>query len=60
MKHKPHMCPNPCAKGRAGGCTGACAAKLLGFDTEARTLRAKIGGKPPMPATGPEDKEPAA
>lgn len=43
MTKKPHICPNPCAKGRAGGCSGACAIDFLGFDTGARSVRAKVG-----------------
>ena len=50
MTKKPHMCPNPCAKGRAGGCTGACAIDFLGFETGGRSVRAKVG-KDSIPST---------
>ncbi len=43
MTKRTHTCANPCEKGKAGGCSGACAIDFLGFETGARSVRAKIG-----------------
>lgn len=41
MTKNTHMCANPCTKGKAGGCSGACAIDFLDPETEARTGRAR-------------------
>jgi len=49
---KRESCANPCAKGKAGACSGACTIDFLGFQAGARTLSAKVGKKPTQPNSG--------
>lgn len=37
------LCANPCAKGKAGGCTGACAVDFLGAATEVTSAQVSEG-----------------
>jgi hypothetical protein len=37
------LCANPCAKGKAGGCTGACAVDFLGADTSVSSAQLSDG-----------------
>lgn len=51
MRTKGHTCANPCAKGRAGGCTGACAIDFLGLATEGRKGQACVAETRPSDLT---------